>query len=358
MSIRRVGVLLGKELSQGWRNVIFIFAVVMPVVLTIVVSLLFGTVFSGKARVGLVDQGGSELVGRASGLASLDVKLYDSPQALRAAAAGGMLDIGIVLPAGFDEQIRRGEKTVLTAYLWGESTLKNRAVAAATFTTLVRDIAGQEAPVEIATTVLGNGASVPWEKRLLPLIVLMAVILGGSMVPAALLVEEKQKRTLRALTTTSASLGEVFAAKGLLGGIVSIVMAVITLLLNRAWGPEPVLLLVSLALGAAMAACIGVLLGAFVKDVSMLMTVVKGGGILLYAPALVYMFPEIPQWIGRIFPTYYMIQPALEITQQGGTWAAVAPELAVLVALDVILVAIIAFVVHRAPETEGALNPA
>ncbi len=358
MSIRRVGVLLGKEFSQGWRNIVFIFAVVMPIVLTILVTLLFGTIFSGKARLGLADEGGSQLVGRAAALTSWDVKTYASPAALRAATAEGALDMGIVLPAGFDEQIRRGQKATITAYLWGESTLKNRTVVGATFANLVRQVAGQEAPVEIVTSVLGDAPAMPWTTRLLPLIVLMAIIFGGSMVPAALLVEEKEKRTLRALTTTSASLGEVFAAKGLLGAIVSTVMAAFTLFLNQAWGPEPLLLLFSLALGSVMAASIGVLLGAFIKDITMLMTVVKGGGILLYAPAVVYMFPELPQWIGRFFPTYYLIQPVMEITQQGGTWTSVAPELAVLAALDLVLIAIVAAVVRRAPQTEGALNPA
>ncbi len=47
------------------------------------------------------------------------------------------------------------------------------------------------------------------------------------------------------------------------------------------------------------------------------------------------MFHEIPQWIGRIFPTlFYLIQPVTEITQQGGTRADVAPELAVMVVLN------------------------
>lgn len=358
MSIRRVGVLLGKEFSQGWRNVVFIIAVVMPVVITIVVSLLFGSVFSGKARLGLADEGNSGIVSRAAGLTSLQVRVYPSAQALRAAVAEGMADVGVVLPAGFDEQIKRGQKAAITAYIWGESTLKNRTVAGTAFVTLARELTGQEAPVELATTIVGQGTNIPWEARLLPLIVLMAVIIGGAMVPAALLVEEKQKRTLRALTTTSASLGEVFAAKGLFGGIVAVVMAVITLLLNRAWGPEPGLLLLALALGAVMAAAVGILVGAFIKDMNMLMTVAKGSGIILYGPGIIYMFPEIPQWIGRFFPTYYLIQPVVEITQQGGTWSSVAPELAVLVALDVILLAVIAVVVHRAPETEGALNPA
>ena len=149
-----------------------------------------------------------------------------------------------------------------------------------------------------------------------------------------------------------------FAAKGALGWFLSMVMALVTLLLNRAWGPQPALLLVTLALGALMAAAIGILGGAFIRDANMLMTVVKGGGIFLYAPGLIYMFPEIPQWIARIFPTYYLIQPVIEITQEGGGLASVAPELAVLVILTAILLALIAVVVRRAPATEGALNPA
>ena len=357
MSMRRVGVLLGKELRLGWRNVFFIFAVVMPVAFTIIVSLVFGTIFSGKARLGLVDEGASALVPRAAALRSLDTRVYASADALRAATADGMLDVGVVLPADFDERVMAGEQARLTAYVWGESTLKNRAVGSAAVATLVRDLTGQEAPVEIVTSIVGAGTSMPWEDRLLPIIVMMALLMGGSVVPAALLVDEKQKRTMRALTTTSASLGEIFAAKGALGWILSILMAFITLLLNRAWGPQPALLLVSLALGALMAACIGVLGGAFIKDTNMLMTVVKGAGILLYAPALIYMFPEIPQWIARIFPTYYLIQPVIEITQQGGTLGSVAPELAVLTVLTVILLAVIGVVVRRAPETEGALNP-
>jgi ABC-2 type transport system permease protein len=358
MSIRRVSVLVMKEFGQGWRNVLFVFAVVGPVVLTIVISLLFGTIFSGKARLGLVDEGASQLGNRAAERASWDVTTYASSEALAAATAAGSVDMGVVLPPGFDEQVQSGETATITAYMWGESTLKNRAVATTAFATLVRDIAGQEVPVEIETSVLGDRTSLPWETRLLPFIVLMAMILGGSMVPAASLVGEKQKRTLRAVTTTSASLGEVFAAKGLLGAAVSTTMAVVTLILNRAWGPEPVLLLVSLALGAVMAACLGLLLGAFIKDIGTLLTVVKAGGLLLYAPALVYMFPEFPQWTGRIFPTYYLIQPVIEITQQGGTWAGVAPELAILVGLNLVLIAVLALVIHRAPETEGALNPA
>jgi ABC-2 type transport system permease protein len=101
-----------------------------------------------------------------------------------------------------------------------------------------------------------------------------------------------------------------------------------------------------------------VLLGAFIKDVNTLFTVIKAGGLLLYAPALVYLFPDIPEWVGRIFPTYFIIQPVVEITQKGAAWADVAPELAVLVLLILLMLGVITAVVRRAARFEGTLNMA
>lgn len=358
MSIRRIGVLLVKEFTKGSRSMFFIFALVVPVVLTLVVSLLFGTIFSGKARLGLTDLGDSQLVTEIATLESIIVKQYDAQEALRAAVADGAVDIGIVLPAQYDELVSKGETVQLTVFVWGESTLINRATPATAVVSLTRDLIGQEAPVEIVTETLGENASLPWGERLLPFVLMMAIMLGGMMVPAASLVEEKQKRTLRAITTTSVSLGEVFVAKGLTGVILSVVMAVVTLLLNQAFGGSPWLLLFVLFLGAVMSASIGILAGAFISDITTLFSVFKAGGILLYAPALIYMFPSIPQWIGMLFPTYYLIYPVIEITQQGATFTEVALELAVLCILIAVLLGIIAVVIQRSARYEGSLNPA
>lgn len=80
------------------------------------------------------------------------------------------------------------------------------------------------------------------------------------------------------------------------------------------------------SVGAVMAAKFGVLLGALVKNIDTLFATIKGLGFLLYAPALVYMFPEIPQWIGRIFPTCYMIAPIIEVSQRGVAWSDLVQE--------------------------------
>ena len=353
MSLRRVGVLLDKEFRHGSKSFIFIIAIVMPLVLSLVLSLVFGSIFSEKPRLGVSDEGNSRITSLVIESDSLIGQEYDSPDQLRKAVEDGAVDMGIVLPLRFDDLVEQGQMTEITAYVWGESLAKHRIVLGATIANMIRDVAGQEVPVEIATTTLGDAESIPWSDRVLPIIVLMAIVFGGIMVPATSLVDEKQKRTLTAIAITPASLGEIFLSKGLVGVIISTLMGVLILVLNQAFGAQPLLLIGMLALGAAMAATFGIMLGAFIKDITSLFATTKAIGILLYAPAFVYLFPGIPQWIGRIFPTYYIVQPVVEISQQGGTWSDIALEAFVLIGLILVMIGIVGILARRTAQREA-----
>lgn len=348
MSLRRIFVLLGKELVWGPRNFLFIFAIIMPLVITLLINLLVGNFFSGKPRLGIADAGQSALVTQAQGMAGIALQEYEDADALKDAVQNGAVDVGMILPADFDEELRGGAAASLTVYVYGESLLKDRAILATAIADLLRDLIGQESPVTIVTETLGEGENIPWEDRLMPFVVLMTVMIGGMMVPATSLVEEKQKRTITAITTTSASLGELFVAKGILGALLSVGMGVVILVLNGAFGTRPLLLVGLLFLGAMMASIFGVLLGAFIKDINTLFATIKGLGILLYAPALIYLFPSIPQWIGRIFPTYYIIGPIMEVTQNGATWADIQLEVGILIVLVLLMAGLVAWVARQA----------
>lgn len=351
MNLRRIGILLGKEFRLGLNNFMFIMAFVMPVVLTLIMSLLFGSLFSDRASMGIYDAGASVFAARTEELDSLEVTVYESEDALRSAVEIGREDVGLALPAGFDEALRSGEEAELNLLVFGESRLKNRTLAATALIGVLRDIAGQEPPVDVVTVTLGDGETLPWETRLLPFLVMIAVLIGGLMVPATSLVEEKLTRTIKAVTTTTTRLREVLVAKVLTGVIVSTVMGVVTLLMNRALGGDPALLILTLAMGALFSAVLGLLLGLFSKDVNSLFTLIKGLGIFLYAPALVYMFPEIPAWVGKIFPTYYLIQPVTDIVQHNAGFGVVFPNLAILLALTAVLAAVTGVVSERSLQT-------
>jgi ABC-2 type transport system permease protein len=347
MNIRRIFVLLGKELRHSSKNFIFVFAIVVPVVLTLVVSLLFGTLFPGKPKLGINDQGSSQLTTILSETDALLTSEFDNEESLRSAVESGGLDFGIVFPPGFDSDLKNNQQAELNAYLWGESLLKNRAAIATTLVVLVREFVGQEVPIEILTTSLGDGDDIPWEKRLFPFIVFMAIFIGGTLVPATSLVDEKQKRTIKALVITPTTFSDVYIAKGVFGFLVSIFVALLVLFLNRAFGNQPLLLSSMLALSAAMAAAFGVLLGAFIKDINTLFALIKGIGLLIYAPLFIYFFPGIPQWIGRIFPTYYMIGPLMDISQRDADWSQVATDVYILIGLLLVLIVLLGWVARR-----------
>jgi len=346
MSLRRVGILLVKEFFKGPKSFI-IWAIVAPLVISLVVSLVFGTLFSEKPKLGIVDEGSSQLVTMSRELTSIVTKEYDTVSEIKQVVESGAVDMGIVLPEGFDGFVIQGEETEITAYIWGESLAKQRTILLVTIANLVRELAGQEAPVEIESITLGAEVSIPWNDRLLPLIVLVAVFFGGIFLPSTSVINEKAKKTLEALVVTPTTVGDVFLAKGLLGIILSLFMGMVILVLNQAFGAEPALLVLVLALAAIMAAEIGLILGALMRDITSLFTVWKLGGILLFAPAFIYLFPQIPEWIGRIFPTYYFIQPIVQISQRAGAWPDIATSVFILIALDLILVGVLIFTLKR-----------
>ncbi len=354
MKIKRFLLLVAKEVVHGSRGFLII-AVAMPVVISLLFSLVFGTLFAGLPRLGIADEGGSRLVAAAEALTSVRVIRYDDAASLRSAVERGSVDFGMVLPAGFDDALTAGGNPSVSAWVWGESLAKDRLVLGAAVASLVRGLAGGQSAVTVQTVLVGEGAFVPWSDRLLPLVVIMAVFIGGIFLPAALLIEEKERRTLSGLLVTPATAGEVIAAKGVVAGIVCFVMGMVVLAMNRAFGSHPGLVAGIIALGTVQAVAIGLMLGVVLKDLTTLFAFSKSGGIVIFAPTIVYLFPSIPAWIGRIFPTYYLLQPVIDISQKGAGWAEVRFDTFILAAIDVAMIVLLALMLWRARQRKQTI---
>ena len=234
--------------------------------------------------------------------------------------------------------------------VWGESLLKHRLLLAVSLIRQIIVVAGHDIPVSTQVILLGEASQYPLGCAPVPLVVIITIILGATMVPAASIIQEKEKRTLTALTITPATLGDVLTSKAIAGALLSIAMGLVILALNRAFGAEPGLLVLVVVLSAIFAAVLGVILGMLVDDINTLFTVVKSAGILIYAPALVILFPQIPEWVARIFPTYYMIGPIVEMSLNGAGWAEITPDIAILGALIVAAGAVARIIARRSGE--------
>lgn len=313
MSLTRTFKVLGKEFRMGPRSPIFLWVLFLPVMFTLVLQVTFGSLFDPQPRLGIVDQGSSTITTAVLGMEGIDLALLDNAEDLKSQVEDDDLDAGLVLPTGFDDQVRSGARPPLEFYVGGESLASNRIILAVTTIDLVREIEGTPAPVDVEVVALGD-EGLPIDVRLVPFIMMYALVVAAVFLPAFSIADEREKGTINALIVTPVKLSEIITAKGILGVILALAMTVFTLFLNGALGAEPFALFVVLLVGAVLCAEIGLIFGAASKDVNSVFALIKGTGILLIGPTVFYIWPDWPQWIAKLFPTYWVINPIFEVS--------------------------------------------
>jgi len=332
--------ILLKDLSLGHRSPLILWALVLPVVMTLLIRMVFGSLFNTEPRLGIVDLGNSAIVVVAEQLEGIQLTFLDDPEELRRQVEEDNLDAGLVLEAGFDELVRSGAHPKLRFWVSGESLASDRIILGITAVDLVRTMSEVGSPVGVSIVAIGD-QGLELSVRMLPLLVIMAVAIAGVMVPAASIIEEKTRRTIDALLVTPARLGDVLVAKGLLGAILAVLTGVVSLLLNGAFGTAPLATLLAVTLGAIMMAEIGLILGSWAPDTATMFAAWKGGVFLLLFPVLFTIWPTLPQWIAKLGPTYYFLQPIFELSVNGATLADVASQLAIAAAICLALLPIV-----------------
>lgn len=346
MSLKLTWKLLKKDLAMGPRSPFFLYAIFLPVVLTVVFQFAFGSLFSPQPRLGIVDGGDSEITASIRKMDGIDLRVLSDSDELRSLVEQNNLDAGLILPDGFDQAVKDGDKPELQFFVGGESYASNRIILTVTAIDLLRQIEGSAAPVQVKVVDFGQ-AGLPISVRLVPVIVFYALVMAGLFVPGSNLVEEKEQGTLMALLVTPVKTGDVLAAKWALGTLFAAVMATVTLAMNNALGANWVDVIVVVLVAGALSAMIGITVGVFAKDSTVLFGTVKGLGIFLFAPSLFYIFPEWPQWIAKLFPLYWVIEPIWRVSVMGGSIADVWFELSVAVGITVAMVPLVMWLARK-----------
>jgi ABC-2 type transport system permease protein len=347
MRLRTTVAILRKDLALGPRSPLVAWALIMPVVMTLLVHGVFGSLFDSRPRVGVVDPGGSELAAALLVLPELDARLVADETTLERLVRAHDLDAGLVLAPGFDAALRGGDRPALPLFVSGESLASDRVIVSVTTLDLVRAVEGRTAPVTVEVITTGDAPDTTLTERMVPLLVLLAMLVSGVFVTSFSLVEERERRTLDALLVTPASLGDVLVAKGTLGLVLAVTMGAVTLALNGALRGSPPGLLLALLVGALMSVTIGLLYGVVSSDARSLYTLFKSLNIVLIGPVVFYLFPDWPQWIARLFPTYWFLDPIVAVSTRGADLPAVLPDLLVALAICAVLAAIVALAARR-----------
>jgi len=338
MKLRSILAILKKDLILGPKNPFFLIAIIIPLVFTFLINLVFGGLFSQQPVVGVYDAGDSQITTSLQQSDSFILRQVGSAQAIEKKVEAHNLDAGISLTADFDQQVQAGKNPEVTVYFSGESLAKDRLMVVASLTQYLRDMSNQEAPLHLEQVTLGEGQSFPLSDRFLPLIIITTVYVAGTFLTALTLLQEKEKNTLQAMIVTPANLKEVLVAKGILGFLVGLVTGLMAMFFNGALEGNFWLILLFLSLGLVMAVEIGIMLGIKSKDNPSLMTNIKSIQLLIFAPVIIYFFPQIPEWVGKIFPTYYFIDPLFDLSIAQGSWADNQLSFFILIGILIVLI--------------------
>jgi len=329
--------LIVKDLRLGPRSPVFLYAIALPIVMTFLIAGVFGSLLEPVPRLAIADLGESQVTSAASGLRGVEVTVVSDAAELISRVEIHDFDAGLVLPAGFDTAAAAGEDPGAVLYMSGSSLAGTRLVLVAVVADLIDGVTGAVPAVDVVVTRIGDDDVVPIGDRLVPMMVFYAAMIAGLFLPAASLLEERESGTIDALLVSPVQMGDVLVAKGVVATGLATTMAMVTLGLNDAFGGRPFLLLLILVIGSAMLAEFGLVLGMWAKDANTLFTTIKGGGIFIFLPVIFTIWPNLPQWIPRLAPTYYFLNPVYEVGVLGAGPGDVWVDIVVAVAICVVM---------------------
>lgn len=82
---------------------------------------------------------------------------------------------------------------------------------------------------------------------------------------------------------------------------------------------------------------IGIIYGCLAPDAKTLYTLVKSLNILLIGPVAFYFIPSLPEWLARLFPTYWFIDPLYMISLDNAGLHRIGGKLTVAVVMGISL---------------------
>jgi len=331
-----------RDLKSGPRSPVFLFSILMPLLVTFLLKVVFVSLLAPKARLAVADLGGSQIVKIAENIPEINLIHAENAADLRNLVEAHDADAGIVLTENFDDAVRAGEKPRLEFFLSGESLLSNRVLLAVSTLDLVRGVEARSDPVAVRIYDSAAGEKAPpISVRIVPSVLIFVMLVTGVFVPAFMLVSERERKTLHALLVTPVTMSEILMSKAILGIFMVMTMSCLTLALNRALGGEILGLLLFLMVGAVMCIEVGLIYGTTVKDAQSLYTLIKSLNVLLAGPVIFYLFPSWPQWIARLFPTFWFIDPIYRMSLQGASFNDVKSDLLVAWIICIVLLPVV-----------------
>jgi ABC-2 type transport system permease protein len=308
-----------------------------PIALTLL-YVLVGNVLSSHPPTLLVYNPGQ------SGLQQLVSSAFTSPQITQANSASDVgaafgangthkhvpYYVGLVIPADFEQSLRSGGHPQVSLYIDGSVISEQQGILLqAVITNYARTVVVQAPPASVTMTTINpqppqTNSSFSLSKYYSLIVLPFSLIVGITLMPA-LLIEEKEKKTLRMLMVSPASFGDMILGKLLVALGYQLAVSLFVLAVMGGFAGNVPLLLLYVLLGACFSLVTGLLLGSILQTAG-------SAGAIEFIPIFAFIVPAIfiplvqnlsgnpIQQIIKFFPTYYFAHGVYDAMQSQGSF--------------------------------------
>lgn len=340
MAVQLIRSLFLKDLSLYFRDRFFAFITVLSLVFYALIYFVMPSSVDENFDIGVYVEGASEEIAAFFNREGFDAAFMDSEDELRAAVEDGDYMVGVVVPVDLAQRVSAGEEAALTVYYRSDTSAELKQSFEALFRQIGVALGGSPVNVQIQPEILGEnrlGNLTAIRDRMLPLFAVL-ILITETMGLASLIAEEIERRTVAALLITPMEPWHLFTAKGLMGTSLAFSQAALLMLITGGFSHQPLLIVVTLLLGALLVTGVGFVLAAFSRD---LLSVVSWGIMVFFIlslPALGLMFPgTMAGWV-EIIPSHYLVDTVNQVANYGAGWGDVTTNLLVLLVSSVVLI--------------------
>ncbi len=323
MSVRNILAIARKDALDILLNKTTLSLLLSPIILAVLFAVITSVFGSHTTNILVYNPGNSAVVQVVKGAFSdAQITTANSPTDVTAAFGpngshkSSTYAVGLAVPADFDASLRQGGHPQLSLYVNGDDVnIQQRQLLLSAITDYARAIANPLPPASITTATINPPAPTNVGQDLGTLYVttslLVSFLVGTSLLPG-LLVEEKEKKTLRMLMVSPASFGDVVLGKLLVGLGYQLILSLVVMIIQRGFiGQVPLVLFFTL-IGACFSLALGLLFGSIFQT-SSAAGAVAGMVSMIYVIPGVFVGPLFQMFEGsiavqfvKILPTYYI----------------------------------------------------
>lgn len=309
MKVVRIRAIYLKDLRDALRDSRLIIAILMPLLIGVLYSVMFKDDTKPTAKLGVVASTSTQfpaaILAATKAAVQLKVQSFADQAALTLQVRDKNVDVGLIVPGGFDRALKGGASPKLTVILPASPSFGGDYVAAI-LDPVTQSLAGKVPAATIARVMLPATAGTsdsafaalgPRKIFVLVAVVLMIAMIAVYALPAVL-TEEREKRTMEALTLI-ASGAEVIVAKSLFGLTYCVISVPLMLAVTRVVPEDVALFVVAIVLTSVTLVGFGLLLGGLMRTQTQLNTWSTVALLPMLLPAIVAGLPT-PGWAGAI----------------------------------------------------------